>query len=399
MPFAVKIAPRRPTFLTRVKTSAMPSPSRNIAPASGLVITTATPLGTDQKTFNTLIKKLDTLRTRHAEWIEATVQFRQRYVSELQPLQDKETRLYAELAHSLHRAYGQKGVTKAERRKLSIMITQLTEIVLSRTEDDEIKALYNFHNQSDFDAEEAENQAHLKSVLESLFGVELGDDVDLNSPEAVMEEMQRHFEAEQPGLQNAKAEADAKAKPRKKSAKQLAKEARVEAEEKQLSQSIRDVYRKLASALHPDREPDPAERERKTTLMQRANEAYENGNLLQLLELQLQLEQIDPAHLASLDGVKLKHYIKILRGQIRDLESELGLREFVFAQEFNLPQSRRLSPSRLMSLLQTDITHATNVIRQAELDIESTADPKRFKTWLRKIKLHPQPMSDFDLPY
>lgn len=59
--------------------------------------------------------------------------------------------------------------------------------------------------------------------------------------------------------------------PRKKTAKQLARDAQREAEEKQMSQSIREVYRKLASALHPDREPDPVERQRKTELMQRAN--------------------------------------------------------------------------------------------------------------------------------
>ncbi|CAL1242028.1 hypothetical protein [Candidatus Methylocalor cossyra] len=50
--------------------------------------------------------------------------------------------------------------------------------------------------------------------------------------------------------------------------------------------------------------------------MQQANEAYERGNLLELLELlelQLQLEYIDPAHLANLSADRLKHYIQILK--------------------------------------------------------------------------------------
>ena len=51
-----------------------------------------------------------------------------------------------------------------------------------------------------------------------------------------------------------------------------------------MSQSIREVYRKLAGALHPDRESDPQERERKTALMQRVNQAYAKNNLLQLLD-------------------------------------------------------------------------------------------------------------------
>ncbi len=47
------------------------------------------------------------------------------------------------------------------------------------------------------------------------------------------------------------------------------------------------------AVLHPDREPDEAERVRKTELMQRVNEAYSKKDLLQLVALQLEIEQID----------------------------------------------------------------------------------------------------------
>jgi curved DNA-binding protein CbpA len=42
---------------------------------------------------------------------------------------------------------------------------------------------------------------------------------------------------------------------------------------------VREVFRKLASELHPDRETDPAEHARKTELMQRVNQAYKAGDL------------------------------------------------------------------------------------------------------------------------
>jgi hypothetical protein len=76
---------------------------------------------------------------------------------------------------------------------------------------------------------------------------------------------------------------------------------RRERESVDASQSVRDVYRRLASALHPDREPDAQERERKTVLMQKANEAYAQGNLLVLLELQLAAEQIDRPHVSAVE--------------------------------------------------------------------------------------------------
>lgn len=370
----------------------MPLFSRDAAPSAGLVLTTTTPLGKEQKTFNSLIRKIDARRAELAEWAEAVGHFRQRYLSDLLPLRDEETDLYAQLVRSLDQAHGQKGVTKGEKRKLSSMIAQLAQLVLERIEDDEIKALYNTHSHSDFDAEVAAQQDSMKSMLEDMLDMDLGDDVDLSSPEAVIERMQSQFRAEQEAI-------DAQAKPRKKTARQLARDARLEAEEKQLSQSIREVYRKLASALHPDREPDPAERLRKTTLMQQANEAYQSGNLLQLLELQLQLEQIDHAHLANLDGNRLKHYIKILRDQLKELETEIDHIEYSFVAEFGLSSLTRLNPKDLMSILQDDIDHCANIIRQAELDLENAADPKRLKAWLKMIKVRRQSVSGFDIPF
>ena len=60
----------------------------------------------------------------------------------------------------------------------------------------------------------------------------------------------------------------------KKTAKQRARDEKLKIEADETSLSIREVYRKLVSALHPDREPDPQERARKTALMQRVNQAY-----------------------------------------------------------------------------------------------------------------------------
>ena len=55
---------------------------------------------------------------------------------------------------------------------------------------------------------------------------------------------------------------------------------RREAEVQQATPSVREVYRKLASALHPDRETDE---------QQRVNEA---DDLLALLELQIEFREV-----------------------------------------------------------------------------------------------------------
>lgn len=89
---------------------------------------------------------------------------------------------------------------------------------------------------------------------------------------------------------------------------------------------MREVYRKLASALHPGREPDERQREAKTALMQRVNQAYEANDLLVLLELQLQIEQIDASQIANASEQRLKHYNKVLSDQLTELKLELDLK-------------------------------------------------------------------------
>src|SRR5690606_36156098 len=115
-----------------------------------------------------------------------------------------------------------------------------------------------------------------------------------------------------------------RARARPKSAKAQAAEAKREQAARAMSQSLREVFRKLASALHPDREPDPEERRRKNELMQEANRAYEANDLLTLLDLQLRIEQIDTAHLASLGSDRLSHYNQILREQLAELDAEVA---------------------------------------------------------------------------
>lgn len=350
---------------------------------------TQAPLSRDQKAFNNLIKKIEAQRKKIADWQTAIPLFRQKYTSELLPLAEKETDLEISLAEALDRAHGQKGLTKPERRKLSNFIVELAEQVLAQREHEGTKVLYNKHSHSDFDADEAAERELAKAMLEGVLGVDLGEDVDLSSPEEVMKKLEAQFRAQQEDWQEAQAK-------RKKSARELAQEARREAEEKQMSQSVREVYRKLASSLHPDRETDPEEQQRKTELMQRANQAYEKGNLLQLLELQLELEHIDQAHLAGLKPERLKRYIKILKGQLADLEDEVLRIEDEFAAQFGLPPFEKQTPSGIMTLLNVDIADCEMGMRQLKSQIEAAGDLRALKAWLKTLSKRSARNEDLD---
>ena len=356
------------------------------APAiTGLVLTASeAPLSKEQKAFNNLLAKLDKARRKLAGWREALEVFRRRCAGELEPREARQADLQAGLAQALHAAHGQKGVTAAERRKLSLLIVELAASVLEARDDAEMKALYNQHGETDYDAEEEAADADLKAMLAGLFGVELGDDVDMRSPEAVAAHMEAQMRAKVEAAGDEMGGTPFDAPPRRPSGHQQAREARLAADEKAMSQTVREVYRKLASALHPDREPDPAERQRKTALMQRVNEAYQANNLLQLLELQIEIEQIDSAHLAGLAPQRLKRYHQILRAQLQDLEMEIFGIEHGLRQQLHL--RGRMTPKLLLQCVEADVATLDGEIRRLEGELAISADLKALKAWLKGIR-------------
>jgi hypothetical protein len=178
------------------------------------------------------------------------------------------------------------------------------------------------------------------------------------------------------------------------SAKTLAKEAKQQEEAKNVSQSIREVYRKLASFLHPDREPDEQERTRKTALMQRVNVAYDKQDLLQLLELQLEIEQIDQASINTLSEDRLKYYNKVLTEQSVELQQEIHAVEMSFKMRFNVMDNDVLSPASALNSLQNDVCDIQADITTIKDDLVSFQDVKNIKTWLKSYRLPPKNLFD-----
>ena len=264
-------------------------------------------LSKGQKAFNALIKQIENKRARLAAWESAMPPYHQKYLSDWVPLIETSADLRTQLVVCLDGAYDQKGFSKTERRTLAEIITELAGELVAARNDADMKRIYNRYSQSDYDREEAANLKGVQDMLEDALGLDLGEELDVSSPDEFfaraqekIHERQAEFDAERQAHEDRRAQ-------RAKSAKQLAQEARQQTQQRQLSQSIREVYRKLVSALHPDRETDPTERTRKTALMQRVNQAYDKNNLLQLLELQLELEHIDQFALNNISDDRLKH--------------------------------------------------------------------------------------------
>jgi hypothetical protein len=256
-------------------------------------------------------------------------------------------------------------------------------------EDEELKTIYNRNSGRDFDTEAAEESEVLRQSMAEMLGRDFDVDLnvtDLRSPEKVMEKMYQVFEEQLLEEEEAK---KAKASVGKKTAKQLAKEEQERMFEAQASQSLREVYRKLVSNLHPDRESDPAERERKTALMQRLNQAYEAGDLLYLLELQLEIERLNPSDLATLSTDRLKYFIKMLKEQISELEREI--QSVQMGLQFNLKMNTEgpmfMIPSAVIAMLKFQKNDLDQTIQDFQNDLAVLVDVKQLKLLLKQFSL------------
>lgn len=347
-----------------------------------------------QKKFNSLVKRIATQRELLAQWELAVPLYRERRAREFEPLRDDYRRLSVQMVRLLHAASSRKGLGKTDRATIGELITELAGPLAESAPDEalraEMKQRYNDHAGSDFDDDGAEGDAMAREMARELFGMDIPDDVDLNSPEELMRHLEQQMQAKaQP--------ADAPLPPERPAKKISKREQQVAEQAQQASQSLREVYRKLASALHPDRETDPAERTRKTALMQRVNEAYANKRLLDLLQLQLEAEQIDPGQLANLSAERLKHYNHVLAEQLSELLHEVAATEGAFVLEFNLHPLQKLKPAGLMDTLRHEIAQLSMDIHELRQQLQQLDDLPTLKRWLKLQREMLRAQEDDDL--
>jgi hypothetical protein len=350
-------------------TTDKPSLVKTIVDTDSLLLTKS------QKTFQKLIKDIDTKRQILADWEAVSVLHQQKLQTQFMPLWEKCNAKREALLLAMDQAHGYKGLSKTAKKRLEELICLVAEKHLSGESNDTVKELYARYNGVDYDTEQQEEFEEMKEAMAAFMGIPLDDSVG-DSPEDWMRHMQDRMAAEEAARESAK-------QSRKKSAKTLAKEAKEKEAESQVSQSIREVYRQLAKALHPDKEQDLAERERKTILMQQVNDAYQKKSLLTLLELQLSVEQIDASALVQLSEERLGHYNKILKNQYRELLQEIADVELSFKQRFNVGFERKLSPKQVMPNLQREIRSITDEIEELAHGLRMLANVEGTKAWVR----------------
>lgn len=352
-------------------------------------------LSAAQKKFNTLTKNIDAQKKLLADW-QATLSWCQQDVAgKLLPLQQALSGHQADMVLLFDHLYKSERFTRQQKEKLSYLIEEMASELVSVHGREDMKPLYNEYSGGDFDAELEEEEAiqkeMMRNMVEQEFGISLDEeDLSANDPDKLAERLFNKYQERQ--------QAEAQARPqRKKSAKQQAKEAKEQEEAENASKSIRTVYRQLVAALHPDREQDPVERERKTELMQQVTVAYDKQDLLQLLELQLSVEQIDQSKLNNLAEDRLKYYNKILQNQLQELQDEVLMLTERMRRMANLPPFQPLSPQRLALKLKQDIRSIESEIDRIQQDLRRFRDVRELKAWLKSYQIPDDTFDFFDI--
>lgn len=343
-------------------------------------------LSSAQTQFNVLVETLEARRESLAEWQKAQHECLQQTVRVWDPLrhtilvrqQDCVEGLYAQLAESP----SDSPFTRNERRWLERAVCDLAKPLIAQTGNVHIKAIYNQYSSVDYDEEVHADAAHFKIMLSDVYGLNMTQ-AKGQTREELLDHARRQLAMEQDRAERRRDRRKERLNSRETTPVEQAKEAAQRHRADQTQQTIREVYRKLASALHPDREPDEMQRSRKTALMTRVNMAYDKKELLELLSLQLELAHIDADNVGNLSSERLAHYNKLLKEQLADIDRELAQMESAIRFQLQLPPATVLTASTALPILNQRIAKAQLELQATEDGLSALKDVQTLKRWLK----------------
>jgi hypothetical protein len=374
---------------------------KNLDPVSGeslplnrnlleVVTGASTELSAAQKTFKQLLAGVENTEAQLQGLVKLLDVYRPKFSQTLSPIQREYDAMTRDLVLRLDAQMHAKGRTKSQRETIFRVMAYLYEALAHTEFADEVEAILKKHQPADERATEELLMAQFGAEQGELFGAEFDSDLgeddvkkEPRSPQELWEEAMRLMDEQ---VQKHQQEAEAHAN-QKRDGKKTAKQKKVEQENIDSTKLLKEIYRKLTSALHPDREPDDTERARKTALMVEVNKAYAANNLLQLMRLQFQTIKVDAAAAATLADEKLRLINRSLKQQFADLQQECYMLESMIRQEFNLPYVRAVTAKWLdkeLAKAKAYFVEKNDFIRD-EIKYLSRSEAD-FKNWLKDQK-------------
>ena len=352
-------------------------------------------LSPEQLRFNKLLVKTETL----AKKIEATrtLADTHRHASEgtLRPLEIERDQLMRNMVLWLEERLKRKGLTAKQKRSASDILCGLAG-GLAMMGDEVMQKLHDAHSDMTLAEQEKAEAAEMQKFMEKMLGQKIGEGTSFDSMQDMLRASLQHIqgmkeEEEAQAETHAQAHAAHKVRRKKTPAQQKAAQ-----EAQDADSALRTIYRQLVSALHPDRESDPHERDRKTGLMKDVNAAYERRDLMALLQLQLSAALADGEMIANMAREKIVALTLLLKERAHVLTQEIDGIQNQIRAEFGLATRELVSAASLKRCLQEDQMDLQDAIAAMMADLQRIQDDAEFKRWLREQTEMSQGRNQFD---
>lgn len=352
------------------------------------------------KAFNRALARIDKLKEQLAELDTIGLAYQAKNKAVLDPLVVKlhaNTRTLVVLLDThltMPTASSKRPLLSKTQRETAIrLVTQLAERFAVTGDDPVMTEIYNRHSSTTatdvIKADQADFQAMLADVLAEMGG-QMPDTTDPETgetlpPEVLLLKVKEELERLEHAEHTQQAERIAKRQAKKAQAKPDSAQAQAILSQEQAAQTLKTMFRQIASRLHPDREPDEAERQRKTALMSQANAAYERKDLVALMHIQLEAELVDAHHASRLSAERLSALTLLLKQQGAALDAERQMLQKKWSDILQVPFGMPLTPSLLDEVLEQRQTHLEQSIASQEADLRGLqTDETQIKPFLNE---------------
>jgi hypothetical protein len=303
-----------------------PDDLRSSTPDRSLVIrsTRDRPLSKEERAFNRALARVRALGRALDDEKRRLDRLLVFHAAEIRPRTDRACGLRVGIVRALVPFLDDRRLTKGQHRVLpQILVEQLDDVLMhAEKPDPNLQALFERLHGVSYTQAVHDDLEEARAGMAAIFD-ELGLDVDVPELHPEMTEEDAAVAAAQLADELRRAEENDAAEQTARHGKAArAAEERARRSEQLRKDTLGAVYRRLVKELHPDLEPDPAERERKSRIMQNVTAAHTRGDLHALL--QLEIEWLDPAgDAADLSRDKLQAYTTLLKEQATELQAEI----------------------------------------------------------------------------
>jgi hypothetical protein len=282
----------------------------------------------EQKAFNKLIKRINTLRTQlstESKVYEEQLEYHGKYLAQIELEISQCEMAIVKLLHPIYQ--NPKSLHKADKMVLKDIIKSLLYSMpfsSSNPPDADMEYIIKDIEGMSFGEAMSREFDTMKSDLEQNLRAN-GVEVDLSdlkedmAPEEVIRRMMEIKEKAEQEYEQAKAKKAEAPKTKKQQAK-IEKERQIE---ELRTKSLSTIYKQLVKVLHPDLEQDETQKPIKEELMKQLAVAYKNNDLPRLLMLEMEWINNESNNVMQQSDEQLKIYNHILKEQVEELELEM----------------------------------------------------------------------------